>query len=141
MAKRKPIIDQRSSQPYRALTARAPYRAATPEELAHALDERPTKSGKSWRIRCPAHGGEDQNLAIITASDGGPAVKCYSHGCDSTAIWQAIHDRLRWEPPAIEPKRGSGRSRPLPGGPDIRTWTYRNADGSAALAVVRRGSA
>ena len=139
MAQRKPIIDhQRGGQQYRALPARRPYRAATPEELAHALDERPTKIGKSWRVRCPAHRGEDQNLAIITAGDGGPAVKCYSHGCDSTAIWKAIHDRLRWEPPAMEPKRRSGRSRPLPCGPNIRTWIYRHADGSDALAVVRR---
>ena len=139
MANPKPIVKhKRGSQEYRALTARTPYRAATPEVLAHALDERPTKSGKSWRVRCVAHGGEDQNLAIATASDGGPAVKCFSHGCDSTAIWEAIHDRLRWEPPAMEPRRRSGRSRPLPNGPDIRTWIYRYADGSDALAVVRR---
>ena len=132
------ITYQSESRPYKPLIARKPYRNITPEALAQALDERPAKYGKSWRVRCPAHDGEDQNLAIFKAHDGGPAVKCFSHGCTPSAIWEGIHDRLQWELPPKEPKRRSSRSGPLPRGPDILTWIYQNADGSDALAVVRR---
>ena len=40
------------------------YHTETAAEVAHALDKRPKKSGSSWRVPCPAHGGDDRNLSI-----------------------------------------------------------------------------
>ena len=32
--------------------------------IAHALTDRPKRSGESWRVPCPAHGGDGPNLSL-----------------------------------------------------------------------------
>ena len=38
--------------------------------IAHALTDKPKRSGESWRVPCPAHGGEGPNLSLRNG-DGG----------------------------------------------------------------------
>jgi hypothetical protein len=42
------------------------------------------------RCACPAHGGEDPNLAVSEGQDGRVLVKCHSHQCTADAIAQAL---------------------------------------------------
>jgi len=42
------------------------------------------------RVPCPAHEGQDRNLAFWRRPDGSLGVKCWSHQCDSKAIKDAI---------------------------------------------------
>lgn len=44
------------------------------------------KTGKGWRARCPAHGGESASLSVAEADNGTLLVHCFA-GC-------AVHDVL-----------------------------------------------
>lgn len=133
---------------------RRPYRRTPAADLAQALHERPQRKGNAYYVPCPAHGGEDPNLGIFDLdNDRGPGVKCWSRGCDSDAIWQAIHGRLGWSDdrrPAPQVRtskaQGSGRQariwKDLP--PSLKGkgkanahWIYRQANGTPVLAVCR----
>lgn len=46
-----------------------------------------------WRSTCPAHGGQDLNLAVAKG-DQGVLVKCWSHGCSEVDIASAVGLRL-----------------------------------------------
>lgn len=46
--------------------------------------------GSMRRVPCPAHGGEDRNLAYWRRADGSLGVKCWSHQCTEREIKDAI---------------------------------------------------
>lgn len=46
-----------------------------------------------WRATCPAHRGEDLNLAVAVG-DSGVLVKCWSHGCSEHDIASSVGLRL-----------------------------------------------
>jgi len=46
---------------------------------------------KRGKFRCPGHNGEDANLGVkLARGDGSVALKCFSHGCSSEQILQAL---------------------------------------------------
>lgn len=47
-----------------------------------------------WRATCPAHGGDDLNLAVAKG-DQGVLVKCWSHGCAEVEIAHAVGLELK----------------------------------------------
>ena len=49
------------------------------------------KEGSQWKARCPAHHGEDFNLAIFV-DRGDAQVCCHSHGCKPADIWSSIRE-------------------------------------------------
>ena len=57
--------------------------------------------GEYCKVRCPVHGGDDDNLAIGDKKSGGLYVQCWSHECD----FREILKELGVESPA----RGSGK--------------------------------
>ena len=65
----------------------------TAAEVAHALDDRPKKSGSSWRVPCPAHGGDDRNLSIADGDAGSLRLVCFSRQCAYKTIVQALRDK------------------------------------------------
>ena len=52
--------------------------------------ERPRRSGRTWRIPCPAHGGDGWSLALWTAPDGSLGARCHSGGCGYRDILDAL---------------------------------------------------
>jgi hypothetical protein len=46
--------------------------------------------GGRYRTRCPAHGGEDRNLAVWADEQGVACFKCWSHGCATSQIVAAL---------------------------------------------------
>ena len=82
------------------------YHTETAAEVAHALDKRPKKSGSSWRVPCPAHGGDDRNLSIADGDAGSLRLVCFSRGCSYKDILAALRDKGVVGP--------------------IRQWTYPN---------------
>ena len=55
---------------------------------------RGTKSGKpSFRVPCPAHGGDDPNLELWDKDDGSLGAQCYSHQCGYGPILEGFRDR------------------------------------------------
>lgn len=58
------------------------------------LHPSPRKSGKWWRVRCPAHGGDGFNLALADAERGGLLLTCQSCTCTNREIVEAI-ERLK----------------------------------------------
>ena len=72
--------------------------------IAHHYRPSPKQSGGWWRIPCPAHGGEGDNLAAKDGDDGGLALKCHSEGCSYNAILAQFREdglviERRWEYP------------------------------------------
>ena len=47
-------------------------------------------SGGRFRIPCPAHGGEDKNLALWDGDGGGIGARCFSHDCSYQSIIEAL---------------------------------------------------
>jgi hypothetical protein len=75
-----------------AMTLRA---TLTAECASNALDAKYgggiTKvNGRLYRVRCPAHGGGDRNLAIADGDAALPLVQCHSRGCDRGSILRLI---------------------------------------------------
>jgi hypothetical protein len=46
--------------------------------------------GGRYRARCPAHGGEDRNLAVWADERGVACFRCWSHGCATREIVAAL---------------------------------------------------
>ena len=61
--------------------------------IAHALTERPKRSGDSWRVPCPAHGGDGPNLSLRNADGGRLLTHCHSRGCSFKDIIVALRER------------------------------------------------
>ena len=52
------------------------------DRIAHALTDRPKMSGESWRVPCPAHGGDGPNLSLRNGDGGRLLTYCHSlRGC------------------------------------------------------------
>lgn len=52
-------------------------------------DKPARKSGDSYRVLCPYHGGKHHNLSI-TDGDDRALLHCHSHGCDPLLIMESI---------------------------------------------------
>ena len=63
------------------------------DRIAHALTDRPKRSGESWRVPCPAHGGEGPNLSLRNADGGRLLTYCHSRGCSFKSIIAALRER------------------------------------------------
>ena len=63
------------------------------DRIAHALTERPKRSGDSWRVPCPAHGGDGPNLSLRNADGGRLLTFCHSRGCSFKDIIAALRER------------------------------------------------
>ena len=48
-----------------------------------------SKSGKGFRLQCPAHDGKDLNL-YVADGDKRLIIKCHSHQCDPKDILEAV---------------------------------------------------
>ena len=88
----------------------------------------------SIRIPCPAHGGDDPNLAVWLTNDR-INVKCHSHDCNSKDIYESIEARTGQpvNPPPHKPTQATS-------GPPNEKWataTYTQADGKHATEFRR----
>ncbi|MGI8548291.1 MAG: AAA family ATPase [Gemmatimonadaceae bacterium] len=104
--------------------------------VTEALALRGTQINAAGRVACPAHGGDDPNLAV-TQGNSGVLVFCHSHGCTADAI--AVS--LGLEPAALfddwaEQADRLGKAR---GADGVRRteYVYRAEDGSPRFRVVR----
>lgn len=101
-----------------------------------ALAARGAQVNASGRVACPAHGGDDPNLAV-TQGKSGVVVFCHSHGCTADAIAAA----LGLEPASLfdDWAEQADRSRGARGVDGVRRteYVYRAEDGSPLFRVVR----
>ena len=63
------------------------------DRIAHALTDKPKRSGESWRVPCPAHGGEGPNLSLRNGDGGRLLTYCHSKGCSFKDIIAALRER------------------------------------------------
>ena len=103
--------------------------------VAHAAHERPRRSGRTWRIPCPAHGGDRWSLALWTAPDGSLGARCHSAGCGYRDILDALraagavieapespYSTPNGAPPArTTPHGAKARQRPVQRAPDANS--------------------
>ena len=64
----------------------------TAADIAHRYKPNARTSGGFFRIPCPAHRGDDDNLAIKDGDQGGLILKCHSHDCTYNTILGAFQD-------------------------------------------------
>ena len=88
------------------------------DRIAHSLSDKPKKSGDSWRVPCPAHGGDGPNLSLRNADGGRLLTHCFSRGCSFKDVLAALREK------GIV-------------GDFERSWTYP-ADGKGFQKVVTR---
>ena len=88
------------------------------DRIAHALTDRPKRSGKEWRVPCPAHDGDGPNLSLRNGDGGRLLTFCHSRGCSFKDIIAAL------------------RARSIVGDFE-RSWTYP-PDGKGFQKVVTR---
>ena len=107
-----------------------------PEQAASAsfrLDSLSTATGqrihgRELRIPCPAHQGEDHNLALWIDRHGNPSrisAYCHSHGCAYADIAVAVQSRYGIE---LDPQDSGGRY-------EVARWAYQNTRGETVHAV------
>ena len=128
---------------------------ATPLEKVLAAVGEYTKSGKSFKARCPAHEDRSPSLSIGAAEDGTVLLKCHA-GCSAEAVVKALGLDMRdlfpsaedatHRKPAKSPK-GKGKSFPTAAaavaelerrlGPRSARWTYEDATREPVAVVVR----
>ena len=63
------------------------------DRIAHSLSDKPKRSGDSWRVPCPAHGGDGPNLSLRNGDGGRLLTFCHSRGCSFKDIIAALRDR------------------------------------------------
>ena len=63
------------------------------DRIANALTDKPQRSGESWRVPCPAHGGDGPNLSLRNGDGGRLLTFCHSRGCSFKDIIAALRDR------------------------------------------------
>ena len=61
-------------------------------DIAHRYKPNARSSGGFFRIPCPAHRGDDDNLAIKDGGQAGLILKCHSHDCTYNTILGAFQD-------------------------------------------------
>lgn len=88
------------------------------------------RQGSGYRCQCPAHGGEDLNLAVDVGTNGGVVVTCHSHGCEAAAVAGAVGLSLTDLMPA-KAINGSGMSE------EEAVYPYRDEKGRVLYEVVR----
>lgn len=106
----------------------------TLEQLAAVLEGSKIRNGE-LRACCPAHGGQDANLAI-TYRDGKLLATCHSHQCSFEQIMTAIRERLGSEATSEERHAvtfGSKRN----GKATRQTWELRDAAGELVAQHIR----
>ena len=116
----------------------------------------PTRSGKGWACRCPAHDDRNPSLSIGTGDDGRVLLHCHA-GCSAQTIAERIglsmadlfvdadSSVLSAMAPERKPKprtsyptaRDAVKAMERTHGPKANTWTYHNADGDPVGVVVR----
>ena len=74
------------------------------------------KLGDDFRIQCPAHDGEDENLSIKRAEDGGVLAKCRSRGCPFKDILAGLCARMgvKMRPAKLSPASELSWNYPAP---------------------------
>ena len=73
------------------------------QSIAEFLAGKTLSPRGSYRVRCPAHDGDDDNL-VISDKNGKTLLHCHSHGCSWESIMAAIPSRL-FSPGAFVPAR------------------------------------
>ena len=58
------------------------------DQYGHKI--RPEQGKKGFRMRCPAHHGEDDNCHVFESYHGRIAARCFSRGCEPSEILAAI---------------------------------------------------
>lgn len=109
---------------------------------------RPTgrvKGADAFRIICPAHGGDDKNLAIWDGDGGAIAAKCWSHDCSYQAIITALgieytYSGLKYERAdgsTVERRRGPNKDMRgnfgSPKGLKARIWSVDNPQNTVVI--------
>ena len=61
--------------------------------IAHALTERPKRSGESWLVPCPAHDGDGPNLSLRNGDGDRLLTHCFSRGCSFKDVIAALRER------------------------------------------------
>jgi hypothetical protein len=142
--------------------------SAVVNKVISALDAhgcRPTRSGKGWAARCPAHEDKSPSLSVAEGSDGRALVFCHA-GCSPDAIAQAIsldvadlfakelaerRSRRSSRPSKAEPKATKNvvkaefskaastwqAALPRSLGKPSTVWEYHGADGALVGIVAR----
>lgn len=55
------------------------------------LDKAKRSGSRSWRARCPAHGGKNPSSLLVTEGDDGRILlRCHSQGCSAAEIAGAV---------------------------------------------------
>lgn len=129
-----------------------------PADLARLLDSRPKRTGRGFKVRCPAHHDPAPSLHISPRSSGrGVLLHCFA-GCAYRDVVAAIRLQhgvdLRTQaveaPPAPPARPAPPLARwagPIPArrhplhhpeyGPPSHVWTYRDRDGNAIAYAAR----
>ena len=63
------------------------------DKIAHALTDKPKRSGESWRVPCPAHNGDGPNLSLRNGDGDRLLTFCHSRGCSFKDIIAALRER------------------------------------------------
>lgn len=119
----------------------------TPEDIARALGNgRESKVADGWVTTCPAHDDGKASLSI-RSPHGKILFKCHA-GCTQHEVMEALVARELW--PKKAPTESWNPIRPVPKGIDVpkdvthfkhgrpvRTWVYREADGSV-IGLIHR---
>lgn len=130
----------------------------TPADLARQLDRSPRRTGRGYKVRCPAHHDPSPSLHISPKTSGsGLLLHCFA-GCayrDIVAAIRAQHgiDLGKYRTPG-NPARPASPSPPLARwagpipdrrhplhhpeyGPPSHVWTYRDPDDNAIALAAR----
>lgn len=107
------------------------------------------KSGGTYRSPCPAHGGEDLNLAFTLGENGRPVFTCHSHNCSYEEIMEALGMKTEESKPTKRTAFGktvhptfekavsaSAFGAGIRGKPDA-VYRYDNLDGSENMSILR----
>lgn len=94
---------------------------------------RAEQRGGEYRAQCPAHGGQDLNLAIGPGEGGRVLCTCHSHHCTAEEIATAVGASIRDLMPERTGINGSGL------GKELASYPYRNETGQVLYWVGRFG--
>ncbi|MCY4502826.1 MAG: hypothetical protein OXE57_14840 [Alphaproteobacteria bacterium] len=104
----------------------------TPVHAQDILDALKAWGLKGGRARCPAHNGQDRNLAVKRAGDR-VLMTCHSRGCSYSDIIKALDlDR----PPAPEPVPVR-KAQPERLDTEHSEFPYHDADGNVVVTIKR----
>lgn len=119
----------------------------------------PTRAGRGWTCRCPAHEDRKPSLSIAQGDRGGALVKCHA-GCDTADVAAALGLKMADLMPTLgcaakignahrKPKADAKAPKCYPTaskavealerqhGPRAALWRYRNSKGKTVGVLVR----